>query len=99
MRNVWLKYTLYRLGLFAGTTILLGLFGMTWMVAVIIGAMISFAISLIFLSHLRDEISKQIYAKRAKTLGNEDAESDFENEILDSLEDDGKKTPGKAKGK
>ncbi len=99
MRNVWLKYTLYRLGLFAGITILLGVIGVTWVISMILGAMISFAISLIFLSHLRDEISKQIYSKRKRTLGNEDSESDFENEILDNLEDDGKKTPGKTKGK
>jgi hypothetical protein len=99
MRNAWLKYTLYRLGLFAGITILLGVLGIAWIIAMILGMMISFAISLLFLSHLRDEISKQIYSKRKKTLGNEDAESDFENEILDNLDDDGKKTPGKAKGK
>jgi len=99
MRNAWLKYTLYRLGLFAGITILLGLVGVTWVIAMIFGMMISFAISLLFLSHLRDEISKQIYAKRKKNLGNGDAESEFENELLDNLEDNGKKTPGKAKSK
>jgi hypothetical protein len=99
MRNAWLKYTLYRLGLFAGITILLGLIGVTWVIAMIFGMMISFAISLLFLSHLRDEISKQIYAKRKKSLGNGDAESEFENELLDNLEDNGKKTPGKAKSK
>ena len=99
MRNVWLKYTLYRLGLFAGVTILLGVIGVAWVIAMILGMMISFAISLIFLSHLRDEISKQIYAKRKRTLGNEDSESDFENNVLDNLNDDGEKTPGKAKGK
>ena len=57
--------------------------------------MISFAISLLFLSHLRDEISKQIYAKRKKTLGNEDSESDYENEVIDQLENDSEKSPGK----
>ena len=95
MRNAWLKYTLYRLGLFAGLTILLGVLGVTWVIAMIFGMMISFAISLLFLSHLRDEISKQIYAKRKKTLGNEDSESDYENEVIDQLENDSEKSPGK----
>lgn len=57
--------------------------------------MISFAISLLFLSHLRDEISKQIYAKRKETLGNEDPESDYENEVIDQLENDSEKSPRK----
>lgn len=95
MRNAWLKYTLYRLGLFAGITILLGVLGVTWVIAMIFGMMISFAISLLFLSHLRDEISKQIYAKRKKTLGNEDPESDYENEVIDQLENDSEKSPRK----
>ena len=66
MRNLWLKYTLYRLGLFIGLTILLALLGITWIFAAILGAMISFAISMIWLSGLRDELSKQIYQKRTK---------------------------------
>ena len=66
MRNVWLKYTLIRLGLFLGLTILLGLIGVPWIFAAILGAMLSFAFSMVFLSHLRDQMSKDIYAKRSK---------------------------------
>lgn len=66
MRNLWLKYTLYRLGLFIGLTLLLALLGIPWIFAAILGAMISFAISMIWLSGLRDELSKQIYQKRTK---------------------------------
>ena len=77
MRNVWLKYTLIRLGLFLGLTILLGLIGVPWIFAAILGAMLSFAFSMVFLSHLRDQMSKDIYAKRSKPKGaDEQAEDD-----------------------
>jgi len=78
MRNVWLKYTLYRLGMFLGLTILLGLLGVVWVVAAILGAMLSFAFSMVFLSHLRDEMSRQIASKRQKSK-DEQAEDDLEN--------------------
>ena len=77
MRNVWLKYTLIRLGLFLGLTILLGLIGVPWIFAAILGAMLSFAFSMVFLSHLRDQMSKDIYAKRSKPKdADEQAEDD-----------------------
>ena len=77
MRNVWLKYTLIRLGLFLGLTILLGIIGVPWIFAAILGAMLSFAFSMVFLSHLRDQMSKDIYAKRSKPKdADEQAEDD-----------------------
>ena len=77
MRNVWLKYTLIRLGLFLGLTILLGLIGVPWIFAAILGAMLSFAFSMVFLSHLRDQMSKDIYAKRSRPKdADEQAEDD-----------------------
>ena len=77
MRNVWLKYTLIRLGLFLGLTILLGLIGVVWIFAAILGAMLSFAFSMVFLSHLRDQMSKDIYAKRSRPKdADEQAEDD-----------------------
>ena len=100
MRNVWVKYTVYRLGMFVGLFVLFGLLGMPWIFAVLLGAMLSFAFSMIFLSHLRDEISKQIHEKRKGSPSPRDIESDLENLILDSvLENDGKKPPGKPKSK
>jgi hypothetical protein len=66
MRNLWLKYTFYRLGMFLGLTVLLGLVGIPWVIAAILGAMISFAASIVFLSGMRDELSKQIYQARNK---------------------------------
>lgn len=83
MRNLWLKYTLYRLGLFAAITVALGLIGIPWLFASILGAMFSFAISMIWLSKLRDELSKQIYAKRNKP-------KNLDEVVEDELENDSK---------
>jgi ABC-type bacteriocin/lantibiotic exporter with double-glycine peptidase domain len=98
VKNLWLKYTLYRLGLFAVLVIILRLL-MPIFFAILVAGMLSFAISIIFLSKLRDEISKQIYEKRQNTFGSGDRESDLENSKLDALESNAKKTPAKPKGK
>lgn len=97
MKNVWVKYTVIRLGLFIGLCIVFGLLAMPWFAAVPFAAMLSFAYSLFFLSGLRDQISKELYEKKANSLGSGDPESDLENEIVD-LEVKGKKTPAKRKG-
>jgi hypothetical protein len=91
MRNVWVKYTVIRLGVFIGLCVLFGVLGMPWLATVLFAATLSFAYSLLFLSGLRDQISKQIFEKRSNTLGSGDAESDLENEIVD-LEVKSKKT-------
>jgi hypothetical protein len=91
MRNVWVKYTVIRLGVFIGLCVLFGVLGMPWLATVLFAATLSFAYSLLFLSGLRDQISKQIFEKRNNTLGSGDAESDLENEIVD-LEAKSKKT-------
>lgn len=79
-----LKYTVYRLGLFTLLCVVFGLIGLPWFASVLIAGVLSFTFSLIFLGHLRDEISKQIHEKKSVTLGNEDPESDLENDIVDS---------------
>jgi hypothetical protein len=91
MRNVWVKYTVIRLGVFIGLCVLFSVLGMPWLATVLFAATLSFAYSLLFLSGLRDQISKQIFEKRSNTLGSGDAESDLENEIVD-LEVKSKKT-------
>ena len=96
MKNAWVKYTVIRLGLFIGLSVLFSLIGMPWFAAVLIAAMLSFAYSLFFLSALRDQISKELYEKKSNTLGSGDPESDLENEIVD-LEVKGKKTPAERK--
>ena len=97
MKNAWVKYTVIRLGLFIGLSVLFSLIGMPWFAAVLIAAMLSFAYSLFFLSALRDQISKELYEKKANTLGSGDPESDLENEIVD-LEVKSKEAPAKRKG-
>lgn len=73
---------------------------MPWPFAVLLAAMLSFAFSMFFLSHLRDEISKQLHEKRVNSLGSGDPESDFENDAVDkALEGNSKKTPAKPKSK
>ena len=94
MRNVWLKYTAIRLGLFVVLCVVFGLLGLPWFFSVLFAGMLSFAYSMFFLGHLRDQISKQIYEKRSNTLGSGDTESDLENEIVD-LEAKTKKSPTK----
>jgi hypothetical protein len=97
MRNVWLKYTVIRLCLFVVLCVVFGLLGLPWFFSVLFAGMLSFAYSMFFLGHLRDEISKQIYEKRSNTLGSGDTESDLENEIVD-LEAKSKKSPAKPEG-
>ena len=94
MRNVWLKYTVIPLGLFVVLCVVFGLLGLPWFFSVLFAGMLSFAYSMFFLGHLRDQISKQIYEKRSNTLGSGDTESDLENEIVD-LEAKTKKSPTK----
>jgi len=98
MKSAWVKYTVIRLGLFIGLCIVFGLLALPWLAAVLLAGMLSFAYSLLFLNGLRDQISKEIFDKRANTLGSGDPESDLENQIVD-LEVKGKKTPAKPKGK
>jgi len=95
MKNAWLKYTVYRLGLFVLLLVGLIAIGLPWFFSVLLAAMLSFAFSVFFLSKLRDELSRQVHERRANSLGSGDAESDLENELVDKLEDDSKKSPTK----
>ncbi|NDD26151.1 MAG: DUF4229 domain-containing protein [Actinobacteria bacterium] len=92
MRNLWIKYTLIRLGLFALLTIIIALLGATWLIAAVLAAMISFAVSVIFLSGMRDEMSKQIYQKRNKS---SDSDADFEDKLKSDAEQAVTKKTGK----
>ena len=92
MCNLWIKYTLIRLGLFALVTIVIALIGATWLIAAVLAAMISFAVSVIFLSGMRDEMSKQIYQKRNKS---SDSDADFEDKLKSDAEQAVTKKTGK----
>ena len=85
MKNPWLRYTLARVGVFAGILAVLLLIGFNGYYSVAVAAALSLAFSLIFLKKQREALSKSIYdrVQKNKTEGIEDAESDLENDILD----------------
>jgi hypothetical protein len=86
MKNPWLSYTLIRLGLFFGLFLLLLGLSFNPFFAAIIAASISFAISLLFLDNQRRAMSAVVSEKLARNKDGsyDDAESDLENELLDS---------------
>ena len=95
MKNAWVKYTVYRLGLFVLLTVVLRATGLPWIFSVLLAAMLSFAFSVFFLSKLRDELSRLVHERRTNSLGLGDRESDLENDLMDKLESDSKKSPTK----
>ena len=86
MNNPWLSYSVLRLGMFVLMFWGLLALGFNPFFAAVIAAAISFAISLVFLDKQRKQMSEQVHQKLARdTTGTyKDAESDLENEILDS---------------
>ena len=86
MKNPWLSYSILRLGLFA--LVFWGFLSLDFnpLFAAVIAAAISFALSLVFLDKQRKSMSEQIDKKlsRDKSGSYADAESDLENQILDS---------------
>lgn len=92
MKNPWIAFTLIRLGLFFGIFLIFALLDFNIYFSAIIAAVISFAISVLFLDKQRDKLSEQIHSKlsRSKDGSYADKESDLENKILDSDTDDPK---------
>lgn len=86
MNNPWLSYTLVRLGLFFGLFLALLALSFNPFFAAIIAASVSFAISLVFLDRQRKAMSAVVAEKlgRNKEGSYDDAESDLENQIIDS---------------
>lgn len=86
MNNPWLSYSLVRLGLFFGLFLALLALSFNPFFAAIIAATVSFAISLVFLDRQRKAMSAVVVEKlgRNKTGSYDDAESDLENQIIDS---------------
>lgn len=83
MKAPWIIYTVTRLGLFFGIFIVLALLGFNPYFSAIIAAVVSFALSLVFLDKQRKAMSENLHKTKSK-----DADSDFENEMLDDLETD-----------
>jgi len=84
--NPWISYTLLRLGLFVVFFWGFLALGFNTYVAAIIAAGVSFAISLLFLDKQRNAMSQAVSKKLARNdKGSyDDAESDLENDIVDS---------------
>lgn len=95
MGNPWLRYSLLRLGLFFALFLLFRLISFDWLFSALVAALLSFAISLLFLDRERDRLSEVIHNRfsRNKAGTYEDAESDLENEILDSKSERRKSEP------
>ncbi|MDR9363154.1 MAG: DUF4229 domain-containing protein [Microbacteriaceae bacterium] len=83
MKSPWIIYTVTRLGLFFGIFIVLALLGFNPFFSAIIAALVSFALSLVFLDKQRRAISEKLHKTSSK-----DADSDYENELMDDLETD-----------
>ena len=81
MKSPWIIYTLTRLGLFFGLFIVMSLVGFNPYFSAIIAAVVSFALSLVFLDNQRKAMSQKLARSSSK-----DADSDYENELLDDLE-------------
>lgn len=62
---------------------MLALFGFNPFFSAIIAALVSFALSLVFLDNQRRAISEKLHKTSSK-----DADSDYENELMDGLETD-----------
>ena len=86
MKNPLVAYALIRIGLFALILTVLLVIGFNPIYSTLVAAALAFAISLVFLSKLRDEASKSVYnrIKRDSTEGMRDADTDTEDQILDS---------------
>jgi O-antigen ligase len=85
MKNPWVVYSLARLGVFAVILSILLFINFDWLYSVLVAAALSLAFSLVFLNRQRERLSKSIYeqVKKNKDEGIEDADSDFENDLLD----------------
>jgi hypothetical protein len=86
MKNPLVAYALIRIGMFALILTVLLVIGFNPIYSTLVAAALAFAISLVFLSKLRDEASKSVYnrVKRDSTEGIRDADTDTEDQILDS---------------
>lgn len=86
MNNPIVNYFLARIGIFIAVFCILLLLQIDGILAALFSAVISLAISLIFLQKQRDRVSQAIYARvaKAKAAAGAEQEGDVENQILDN---------------
>lgn len=86
MKNPLVAYAVIRIGIFAAILTLFLVIGFNPIYSTLVAAALAFAISLVFLSRLREEASKSVYhrIKRESAEGIKDADTETEDSILDS---------------
>ena len=84
--RAWIVYTVIRLGVFAIALAGLLLLQVTPWIAAVGAAVIGLCVSYIFFRGPRDQVARDIYAKRHSE--QRDADNDIENAALDRLEAD-----------
>ena len=82
MNNPVLNYFLLRLGIFIAVLSVLLLTPMDRILAALFAAVISFALSIIFLRKQRDRVSEFVY-KRSQRKGPKDPAANAEDKLLD----------------
>ena len=78
----WFRYSLIRLGLFAGTFSLLLVLGIVWWASALFATVISFTVSYIFFAKLRSEVAEDL-ATRVRNSKNIDDDSAIEDGEID----------------
>ncbi len=79
----WFRYSLIRLGLFAGTFSLLLVLGIVWWASALFATVISFTVSYIFFAKLSSEVAEDL-ATRVRNSKNIDEDSAIEDGQIDS---------------
>ncbi len=79
----WFRYSLIRLGLFAGTFSLLLVLGIVWWASALFATVISFTVSYIFFAKLRSEVGEDL-ATRVRNSKKIDDDSAIEDGQIDS---------------
>ena len=79
----WFRYSLIRLGLFAGTFSLLLVLGIVWWASALFATVISFTVSYIFFAKLRSEVAEDL-ANRVRNSKRIDDDSVIEDDQIDS---------------
>lgn len=85
MNNPWVSYLFIRVGLFVGFIALLMLLGLDPFLSAVFAAILSLAVSILFLHKQRSRVSEAVYKRvnKRKTGEPEDKDSSIEDKLLD----------------
>jgi hypothetical protein len=82
----WIRYSLIRLGLFAGIFSLLMVLGLVWWASALFATVMSFAASYIFFHRLRDLVASDLAQRLTQSKG-KDLDAASEDGAIDSERD------------